>query len=325
MHIAELIEIALANSDDRRVEMVALEPSEIAVEAVSGLAQLISELVDNAVAFSENGDKVRVTGLFDQGSYLITISDRGIGIPEHLMNALNRALDDPTRISGPEPRLGIALIARLAARHGIKVRLVPGVPGTTARVTVPSRLVTATESGPEPATAKMDVSPPANDREVSRKLRARAEQEYAPAAPGAGDTVAFDKRERGFGTGSGVVAMSEEARRQAEEFLEKVFAPLARQPGMTERPPGRAASNGNRTGRETSSGPARPPVQGNTGATVTTLRTRVPGENYSPVEDDPSTVAAERAVDIRSALSKYSEGRKSAEEARRDGSATPGA
>ena len=107
------------------------------MQAVSGLAQLVAELVDNAVAFSEPDDTVRITGLFQEGDYLLSISDRGVGIPEHLITELNRVLEDPRAESGPQPRMGISLVARLASRHGIAVQLVPGVPGTTARVTVP--------------------------------------------------------------------------------------------------------------------------------------------------------------------------------------------
>lgn len=46
---------------------------------------------------------------------------------------------------------------------------------------------------------------------------------------------------------------------------------------------------------------------------VTLLRIRVPGESYALDEDDsPSTASAEAAVDIRSALSTFDEGRRSA-------------
>jgi len=319
MHITELVQIALANSDARRVEVAALEPCAVAVEAVSALSQVISELVDNAIAFSENGDKVRVTGFFEQGSYLITVSDRGIGIPEHLMSAMNRALDDPSRLGPGQSNLGVALIARLAARHGVKVRLVPAVPGTTARVTIPSRLL-----GPAPATdqekprsmEKVALSPA---HEISKILREKAEEEFLLPAREMADPAAASR----FEGGPGVVAMSEEARVEAEEFLAKVFAPWVKQRGMAERPPALPTANGNGIGQSAPK-PTRPPAPQDTGATVTTLRRRVPGENYSPVEDDPSTVAAERAVDIRSALSKYSEGRKSAEEAGHEDAATPG-
>ena len=309
MDIVELIEIALANSDGQRVEVAALEPANIETEAVSALAQILSELVDNAIAFSEPGDEVRVTGLHEQGDYLISISDRGVGLPEHLIDELNRLLSNQRTSSGAEPKLGIALVARLANRHDIGVQLVPGAPGTTARVTVPGRLV----------------GEPALDRDESRAESGEARAHRLPPRSDRFDdvfahgdeidqTVDLTRFERGRQTGTGVVAMTEEAKRDAEVFLEKVFAPLMERRGVTERPtPTPATASGNGNHAETPAPPAshEAPQSG----TVTALRVRVPGENFSLVEDDASTMAAERAIDIRTALSKYAEGRSSARKA----------
>lgn len=266
MDVAKVVEIALAGSNAGRVEVAALEPASVGMEAVGGLSQLISELVDNALAFSDPDRTVRLTGLHDQEDYLVSISDRGVGIPEHLMAELNRVLADPDADIGAEPSLGIALVARLSSRHGIAVRLVPGAPGTTARVTIPAALV----GEPEPD---------------------------SPSAPPA-------RLEGRYPVGSGVVAMSEEARREAEAFLESVFAPLMA--GSPEQP----ASNGESPHDPGDTMPASSPPEQR--ATVTELRVRVPGENFSVVEDDRSTMAAEGAIDIRSALSSYEKGRRSA-------------
>ena len=293
MDVAELVEIALANSGGSRVEVAALEPADISMEAVSGLAQLISELVDNAIAFSEPDAKVRLTGLFQQDDYLLSVSDRGVGLPEDLMAELNRALADPEAEAGPEPRMGIALVARLARRHQIQVQLVPGVPGTTARVVVPGRLVARLPRASAP--------PPADHR-----LPARQSVGVSPPfeTGGQAETVDLTRFEQRVTHGSGIVAMSESARREAEAFLGKVFAPLVNRPGMTERPPASSPMNGNGSLRRTEARPySRVPER--PGGTVTALRVRVPGENFALVEDDPSTLAAEKAIDIRSALSKY--------------------
>ena len=84
MNVVELVEIALANVDDGRVEVMALEPADFSTEAVGGLAELVFELASNAIAFSPPEDKVHIAGLFVQDSYLISISDRGVGIAEDL-------------------------------------------------------------------------------------------------------------------------------------------------------------------------------------------------------------------------------------------------
>jgi anti-sigma regulatory factor (Ser/Thr protein kinase) len=305
MDIVELVEIALANTESRRVEVAALEPADVAMEAVGGLAQIVSELVDNAIAFSEPGDKVRITGLFDQGNYLISISDRGVGIPDELIAELNRLLDDPNATSGPEPRRGIALVARLAARTGIEVRLVPGVPGTTARVTMPGRLVSVPEEPEGPGRLQGDHRLPPRQPFAPRP---DSDQVFASSAhiERGVDPMRFENATR---SGSGVVAMSEEARREAEAFLEHVFGPLIEGPGLSRR--GEPPLNGN------NGEPEREPSISDgvdTRGTVTALRTRIPGENFSLIEDDPSTIAAERAIDIRTALSRYDHGRRAAED-----------
>lgn len=107
--------------------------------------------------------------------------------------------------------------------------------------------------------------------------------------------------------------MSEEARREAEAFLERVFRPLVDNPGHTERPLASPAHEESRPAEPAPAADVSVPAQG---GTVTDLRVRVPGENFSLVEDDPSTIAAEGAIDIRSALSRYEQGRRSAEETR---------
>lgn len=314
MDIAELVEIALANSDQRRVEVATLEPAGIAMEAVSGLAQIIAELVDNSIAFSEPEDLVRVTGHHHHGDYLISISDRGVGIPEHLINELNRVLEDPEASTGLEPRLGIPLVARLAARHHIGVRLVPGARGTTARVTVPEALVGEpgrTEPRSRPRSEDTATSPPGH----------RLPPRESVFTPGDEQSVDLSGSRIGHRSPSGVVAMSEEARHEAEAFLEKVFAPLLERPGVTERPPP-PPPDGNGNGFEPSppevapSEKPSPEQPSGEGGTVTALRVRVPGENFTPVEDDPSTIAAESAIDIRTALSTYARGRRSAEESK---------
>lgn len=308
MDITQLIEIALANSDERRVEVAALEPADVKTEAVSALPQIVAELVDNAISFSDPEDLVRVTGLHDQDGYLVSISDRGIGLPEHLMSELNRLLEQPGSVLDSESGLGIALVARLAGRHDIGVRLVPGAPGTTARVTIPGRLLEEPteqpeEEQPRPAGHRLPARPPQPD-----EIFAKADELE--------ETLDLTRFERGHRSRSGVIAMSEEARREAETFLKRVFTPLVERPGVTERPAPRAPSerNGKDRPQEPAAEPQSEPAREEGGGTVTALRVRVPGENFSLVEDDASTIAAEAAIDIRSALSRYAEGRRSAEE-----------
>jgi len=299
MELAELVEKALARVGDRRVELTTLEPAEVSADTAGALIQIVGELVDNAETFSSPDDKVRITGLFDRDAYLISISDQGVGISEDLISALNRLLEDPRGHSGaPEATLGIPLVARLAARLGVSVQLIPGVPGTTARVTIPPGLVT--RSGPfQTSTVPAQPAPEASAIEVSDQSTP-AEEPPPFSGPDFTSPIA--------GGTEHVVAMSDAARREAESFLDRVFGPLVGSPSGSHRPAGRATSTG--ASRESRDEPR--PTSGVARGAATTLRVRVPGENFSLTEDDPSTVAAERAIDIRSALTNYEQGRRKA-------------
>jgi hypothetical protein len=280
MNVVELIEIALANLDDTRVEVMALEPADFSTEAVGGLAELVFELASNAIAFSPPDEKVHVAGLFVQDSYLISISDRGVGISEGMIGALNRLLEAPDAAGrSPELALGLRLVARMAARNGLAVRLVPGVPGTTARVTVPADLV-----------RRADV------------LERVVDLDHIGEADSLVDPFPYELDPL---VGSRVFASSGSPRDETEAFLEMVFAPL--------RTGGQWAGGGG-NGR-VEEAPVGWPFERESNGSATALRVRVPGESYLEVEDDsPSTAAAEAAVDLRSALSTYDEGRRSAEQ-----------
>jgi hypothetical protein len=250
------------------------------MEAVGGVTQLITELVDNAIAFSAPREKATITGVFDRDDYILSISDHGVGIPPTLLAALNRVLDDPASVR-PEAgtSLGIVVVARIAARHGINVQLVPSVPGTTARITIGSRTVTAPDA------------PTSVEQTAEDSTGTILESRYAPGH---------------------VVAMNESARREAEVFLERVFGPLR---GHTaSRRPAKTRSNGNGQGssvRSAGSGTPDSP-QELSSESAGELETRVPGTNFSVDDDDPSVISGEGAVDIRLNLNRYEEGRQQA-------------
>jgi len=336
MDISELVDSALSRVDPARIEIATLEPAGVSNEVAGGLTQVVSELVRNAIAFSGPGQTVTVNGLFDADEYLITISDDGVGISETLLVALNRVLEHPSPASDtPGTTMGITTTARIAARHGIGVRLVPGVPGTTARITVPGRLVTRADSPrpiraleePGPVTAPTEIfATKATMVDLSRYER-DLHPEPSPEMLERGRPTSSPPREL---TGVGLPplrpphemmegatptldapGMSDEQRHLAEEFLERVFAPL-RGKGMVgrDRPTPRPSNEGNGHLREPAD--ARPPLDRAPRAGVTALRVRVPGANFSLVEDDPSVASSEGAIDIRSALSKYELGRRNA-------------
>ncbi|WP_148302712.1 nitrate- and nitrite sensing domain-containing protein [Saccharothrix espanaensis] len=116
--------------------------------AVNDLVHLIAELLDNATAFSDPVTKVTVrTARTRKGELAIEIQDRGVGMAEQEITDANERLADPPDVDvAVSRRMGLYVVARLAKRHDIKVRLranedIEG--GTTALVVVPETLVAA--------------------------------------------------------------------------------------------------------------------------------------------------------------------------------------
>jgi len=97
----------------------------IAGRAASDVVHLVAELVENATTYSRKGTQVNVTGqLLVSGGVMIEITDEGLGIPEQELAHANWRLDNPPVIDvAVSRRMGLFVVGRLAARHGIRVRL----------------------------------------------------------------------------------------------------------------------------------------------------------------------------------------------------------
>ena len=97
----------------------------IAGRAASDVVHLVAELVENAATYSRKDTQVNVAGqLLVSGGVLIEITDEGLGIPEQELAYANWRLDNPPVIDvAVSRRMGLFVVGRLAARHGIKVRL----------------------------------------------------------------------------------------------------------------------------------------------------------------------------------------------------------
>ena len=137
--MTDVVRAAVSEIDEyQRIEVLALEPARLSGGAVSDVSHLVAELLDNAIQFSPPSEVIRVTGLFDMGGYQLAISDRGVSMSEARMAEMNRILERPPALGlSVEPTLGMYVVAKLADRHGLKVELIRGVPGLTARITIP--------------------------------------------------------------------------------------------------------------------------------------------------------------------------------------------
>lgn len=151
--MSDVVRAAVGEIDEyQRIEVLALEPARLSGGAVSDVSHLVAELLENAIQFSPPSEVIRVTGLFDMNGYQLAISDRGVGMSDARIAEMNRILDRPPALGlSVEPTLGLYVVAKLAHRHGLDVELIRGVPGITARVTIPrDHLEVDKEPGPRP-------------------------------------------------------------------------------------------------------------------------------------------------------------------------------
>ncbi len=114
-------------------------------QAVSDVVHLLSELAENATAFSPAETQVKVSGyLLNSGGALLDITDQGVGMDAEELAHANWRLDNPPVVDvAVSRRMGLFVVARLAARHGIRVRLRPAAKGgLTALVWLPDEVIT---------------------------------------------------------------------------------------------------------------------------------------------------------------------------------------
>jgi signal transduction histidine kinase len=142
--------VRAATSEIEQYNRVRLNiPAGIAVvgPAVSDVAHLLAELVENATVFSSKETDVQVSMQeLSSGGVLIEVSDQGIGVSEARLTDMNWRLDNPPTIDVSVSRhMGLFAVARLAERHRVRVRLRPAQPqGLSALVWLPDSIVART-------------------------------------------------------------------------------------------------------------------------------------------------------------------------------------
>jgi hypothetical protein len=184
-------------------------------QAVNDVVHLLAELVENATSFSAADTPVNVAGhLLNSGGVLLDITDQGVGMGAEEMAHANWRLDNPPVVDvAVSRRMGLFVVARLAARHGIRVRLRPAsMGGLTALVWLPDEVISHETSVAPPGLRKFDVTPPgapadpagagraiewpepgqSEDRSAAMEaVSAARTPRFTPLRPDLGDTASF--------------------------------------------------------------------------------------------------------------------------------------
>ncbi|TRO57522.1 ATP-binding protein [Streptomyces sp. IB201691-2A2] len=163
----------------RRVRLHNSSKVAIAGFAAEGVMHLLAELMDNAANFSPPIDEVHVYVEERSAGLVITIEDSGLKMSDASMRraaeSVSGQVTDLASLQGT--RLGLSVVGRLAAKHGISVNYRPSSRGGTGVVVLlPPQLVAQQR---EPVTPE----PPRRGAEVPTAASAPAVEEALPLRP----------------------------------------------------------------------------------------------------------------------------------------------
>ncbi|MEV4297890.1 sensor histidine kinase [Microbispora rosea] len=129
--------------DYARVNVLPMEDHGLDGAAVADVIHLIAELIENATIFSPPQTTVAVRGELVGTGFVVEIEDRGLGMTKERLAELNERLANPPEFDlADTDRMGLFVVARLAARRDVRVTLRPSpYGGTTAIVLIPSVLM----------------------------------------------------------------------------------------------------------------------------------------------------------------------------------------
>ncbi len=119
--------------------------------AVNDVVHLIAELAENATSLSAADTLVSISGrLLASGGLLVEVTDQGVGMNPDEMAQANWRLDNPSATDITVYRnMGLFVVGRLAARHGLKVRLQQAKSGgLTALAWLPDAVVIRSAAPP---------------------------------------------------------------------------------------------------------------------------------------------------------------------------------
>ncbi|GLY50901.1 nitrate- and nitrite sensing domain-containing protein [Lentzea sp. NBRC 102530] len=147
VRLSDVIRSAVAETEQYvRVRVNPVPDRALVGVAVADTIHLLAELVDNATAFSSPRSEVVIHSSSAPHGLVIEIEDHGLGLTQEERLQANAKLSNPpdfeTMAFRGESRLGLFVVARLAARRGIKVELRDSpYGGTVALCVLPPNIV----------------------------------------------------------------------------------------------------------------------------------------------------------------------------------------
>jgi signal transduction histidine kinase len=174
--VVDVLRGAIAEVEDyTRVKVIAQSGDAVAGTAVADVIHLLAELIENATTCSPANTEVTVRADRVANGFVVEVEDRGIGISENELARINDRLASPPEFDlADSDRLGLFVVARLAAKHRIKIVLRPSPYGGTTAIVLLPRAIVVTHDVPD-AGKKAELS--------ARPLAALSVQADAPGPP----------------------------------------------------------------------------------------------------------------------------------------------
>ncbi|GGV21424.1 ATPase [Streptomyces filipinensis] len=142
--LADVVASAVGEIEDyARVVVPPMPETGVAADAVADVVHLVAELLENATVFSPPHTQVTLRTGPVGGGFVLEIDDRGLGLDAEAREEAHGTLTDPDAFDPTRhDRLGLYVVGRLAARHGIEVTLRDSpYGGTTAVVLLPEAVL----------------------------------------------------------------------------------------------------------------------------------------------------------------------------------------
>jgi len=160
--VIDVIRGAVAEVEDyKRVAVLTDSEDMVAGSVVADMIHLLAELIENAALFSPSGTRVEVRAERVGNGFAFEIEDRGLGIKPDELDAINNRLGSPADFDlANADQLGLFVVGKLAARHGVRVYLrASPYGGTTAIVLMPNTMITSAAEAPEPEQPSLGETP----------------------------------------------------------------------------------------------------------------------------------------------------------------------
>lgn len=146
--VVDVLRAAIAEVEDYTRVSVSMQSADaLAGTAVADVIHLLAELIENATVNTPVNTEITVRAERVAHGIVIEVEDRGLGMSDEEMAAVNARLENPPEFDlADSDKLGFFVVARLAARHNIKITLrISPYGGVTAIVLLPHEITVITD------------------------------------------------------------------------------------------------------------------------------------------------------------------------------------